>query len=174
MEPNRSDLTPAASTLIIPPTVPILALTGTGSSRRPRGASSAFKRLEHDSGLDDDAIRRDLDDLAEMAAEVDDEPVAEGAASRVGPRPAGMDRNPMLGGIAHNRRHVVLGSRNDHSQRVDLVQAGIMRIRCTVQRLEVELTGDQSSQIVIDAGATLIHGRGWTSRSKRRSKRFQD
>ena len=104
-----------------------------------------------------------------MAAEVDHDAVAERTASRVGSRPASMERDPMLGGITHDRRDVVLGPRNDHPQRVDLVEARIVRVRRTIQGLEVELTGNEPSQVVINSGATLIHGRGWTSRARQRS-----
>jgi hypothetical protein len=80
-----------------------------------------------------------------------------------------MERDSMLGSIPHDCRDVVLGPRNDHPQRIDLIETRIMRIRRTVQRLEVELAGNEPSQIVIDTGATLIHGRGWPSRARQGS-----
>ena len=134
-----------------------------------QGSQLGVQGLEHDAWLDDNAVRRDLDDLSEMAAEVDHDAVAEGTTSRVGSRTASMERDSMLGGIPHDRRDVVLGPRNDHPQRIDLIETCIMRIRRTVQRLEVELTGNEPSQIVIDTGATLIHGRGWPSRARQRN-----
>ena len=150
-----------------PPSVPVRAFTGTGSTRRPSGASSALRSLERDPGLHDHAITGDLQHLAEMPAEVDDQAVPQASAAGVGSRTPGVQRNSMFGGIAHHRDHVVLGSRYDNSQRVNLVKTGVVCERGTVHRLEIELTGQGPSQVIKNSGTTFIHGRDAPQRERR-------
>ena len=70
-------------------------------------------------------LRPDRDDLAEMPAQVQHDPGAQGSSAGVRPAASGVYRDPVLRGVARNRDHIVLGPRDDHAQRIDFIQAGI-------------------------------------------------
>ena len=124
------------------------------SQRRELG----IERIEHEAGLDDHMVSGDLDDLPEMAAEIDHQPRTERSPSRVRPRPPGMQGDPMLGRVTDDRRHVVLGPRDDHPQGIDLVQAGVVRVGGPIEGLEIELADDESPQVIENPRTMLIHG----------------
>ncbi len=90
-------------------------------------------------------------------------PGPERAAAGVGPGPAGMDRDPVLGRVPDGRHHVVLGPWHDHAQRIDFEDAGVVRVRRTIEGREVQLPFDDVPQIVVDPRPAFIHFGGRSS-----------
>src|SRR4051794_25316103 len=72
----------------------------------------------------------------------------------------------MLTSVPDRRDNIVLGAGHDHAQRVDLVQACVVRVRGSIQGLEVKLPVDDSSQVIVYSSAALIHGSRCTFRGR--------
>ncbi len=142
----------------MPPIVHDSEPIGSGPSRRPKRGELVVQDVEHHPRLHDHRLGRDRDDPAEVAAEVDDQPLAERLARHGGPRPSRVDGQAPLGRVPDQVHHVGLGPRRDHPERVDLVQAGVVRVRGPFERLEQQLALDDPAQVVVNAGATLVHG----------------
>ena len=79
-----------------------------------------------------------------MAAEVDDQARPERLAGQARPRASGMERDRLLGGVPDQGDEVVLGPRHDDAERVDLVEAGVVRVRGALDRLEQQFAVDHA------------------------------
>jgi hypothetical protein len=69
----------------------------------------------------------------------------------------------MFGRVSDDGNDIVLGSRNDHSKRIDFVETCVVREGRPVSRLEIKLAVNVPSQIVVNSGSMFIHGSGCTS-----------
>jgi len=76
-----------------------------------------------------------------------------------------VDSDLVLGRIANRVHNVVFMPGYDHSERINLVETGIVCVGGTIQGLEVKISFDDPSQIIIDSSAALVHGGGSTSGS---------
>jgi hypothetical protein len=129
----------------------------------PQWRQLSIQHVEYDPRLDHNMLRADRDDLAEMAAHVDNQPRTQRPTAGVSPGPTQMNRNMILGRIANDVHHVIFISWNDHSQRIDLVKTCIVRVGSSLQGLEIKVAPDYSPQIVIYPSAAFVHGGGSTS-----------
>ena len=68
----------------MPPRVHCAPLAGSGAKRRPSRASRAFEVAVDDAGLDAHRVAADLEDGAEVPAQIDDQAGAERLAGHAG------------------------------------------------------------------------------------------
>ena len=69
----------------------------------------------------------------------------------------------MLRRVPGDRDHVALTPRDHHTQRIDLIDAGVVGVGCSIQGLKIELPIDDSPEVVIYPSPALVHGGDRTS-----------
>jgi hypothetical protein len=106
--------------------------------------------------LDADPVGADLEDVAEVPAQVDDEAGAEGLAGDAGAGPARHERHLVLGGVADDGLDVLLVPRDDHAERPDLEDAGVGAVERAAQVVEQDVAADNAAQVVADALAVRL------------------
>ena len=132
----------------------------------PHRRQLRIEEVEHDARLNDDVVRLDRDDSAKMATEIDHQPGTQRSAPCIRPGPSGMHGNPVFRRVSDDGHYIVLAPRDDHPQRIDLVNTRVMSVRCTIEGLEIEFPLDDAPQIVINPSTSLVHGGGITSASR--------
>ena len=111
-----------------------------------------------DARLHTHAVGRNVKNLAEMPAEIDNEPGAERFAGHAAAGAAGNQRNAVLAGIAHQAAHIFLIARHHDAERLDLEDTGIGGVQNTTQIVKEDVPLDESLEIVADAlGLRLVH-----------------
>jgi hypothetical protein len=73
-----------------------------------------------------------------------------------------MDRNALRRGVFEARRHVRHRSRPDHTQRTDLVDAGVARIELKKDIVAPHVAGNSPAKVCLNPLSLLIElGHGW-------------
>ncbi len=137
---------------------PRLGMARVGADLPAERGELGVEHVEDHARLDHDVVGADLDDPPEVAAEVDDQARPERLAGQAGPGPPGVERDRVLGGVADQGDEVLAGPRDDHAERVDLVEAGVVRVGGPLDRLEQEFAAEDAPEIVVNPRPALIHG----------------
>jgi hypothetical protein len=94
-----------------------------------------------------------------MPAQVNDEPTPKRLAGQAGAGAARHKRYLMFSRVMHERLHVCLVARHNHTEWLDLKNAGIGAVQGPRQVVKVEFPLDEALQIIADAFALLlVHG----------------
>ena len=94
---------------IIPPIVHASDRSGSGPEPPPQRRELGVQDVEHHPRLNHHFLGPDVDDPAEMPAEVEDQPRPQRLPRHARPRPSRVNRQTVLDGIAHREHDVVLG-----------------------------------------------------------------
>ncbi len=103
------------------------------------------------------------DDAAEVLAQIDDQPVAQGSPAGIRPSAPGVHGDPILHRVPRDQDDIVLAPRNHDAQGIDLIHAGIVGVGGTIQGLKIELPVDDSPEVVINPSPPLVHSGDRTS-----------
>ena len=157
--PDRAVLQPAATAGVAGDHA---ADRGDGAGGRV-GAEAASPRpqlggqpLVRHSRLHPDRFPVDADDAAEEPGEVDHQSRAERFAGRAAAGSAGVNGDALLGGVLQAGRRVGRPPRPHHGQRLDLVNAGVGRVKLQRDFVATNLARDQSAQVVLDSLTLLM------------------
>jgi hypothetical protein len=151
----------------------------TSAFARPRVACGAEGQAEagggpvevvlHHARLDAGAatVRVDLKDRAQMAGQVEDNRAPHRLPGEAGAGPTGQDRHAQLGGDRDRRRDVVGVAREDHSERLDRVHAGVPGVDLARPGVEADLAaqrvGERGRQLAVARARPGAHHRHPTS-----------
>ena len=126
---------------------------------QPQRLEVGVELVEHDARLDPHRHRIAIDDAdpVKILREVDDDPRPDGLAREAGGPAPRHDRHALLGRDPHRRDHILDRPGHDHAHRLDLVQAGVGRVKPAPAPVEVDLGAGLLGQAVMKAG----EGRGW-------------
>ena len=116
------------------------------------------EHVQDHPGLDDDVVRPHAHDPAEMAAEVDHQPGAERLPRQAGPGPPRMERDRVLRRVPDQGDDVLVRPGDYRAQGVDLVEAGVVRVRRAPDRLEQEFAAEDAPEVVVNPGPAFVHG----------------
>ncbi len=159
---------------VIPPSVHCAdVLTSTGN-HRPCGFSHAVERVEDDARLDGHGARVAVegDDAVEVFAVVDDECGADRLPALGAAGAARQERDLELAADVEGRAHVGVGTRDQHADRLDLVDRGVRRVTAARRTVEQHVAGDGTAQAPREftrgasgheregLGLGCVHGRG--------------
>ncbi len=120
--------------------------------------------VEHDARLDRDLVGRlvVVRDLAQIFGAVQHQGGVHGLAALRGAAAARQDRDALLAGDLHGHPQVLLGARNHHADRLDLVDRGVGRVAAAAERVEQHLALDLATEAggergIADAGLQGRH-----------------
>ena len=115
---------------VIPPIVARLAVDGIDREEQPVLLELAVERVEHDPGLHAHAARRrvERDDVAQVAADVDDQPAVDGLPALRGAAAARGHGHAVLARDRDRRLDVGGRSRDDDAERHDLIDRRVGRV----------------------------------------------
>src|SRR5262249_3277219 len=125
----------------------------------PAAGKLRVQLMVNDAGLQSDGIRADVQDGAEVPAEIDNEAVAQRLTREAGPGPARHQRKAVLRGIADQGLNILFVSWHSHSQRLNLKNAGVGAVQGARQLVEEKLSLENALEVVADVFALLfVHG----------------
>ncbi len=124
---------------------------------RVRGETAAdfgelrIQPLQHDARLHAHRVGSNFPNLAQMPAQVDDQPIAQRFAGDAGARPARDQRHLVFRAVAHDCLDVLGVERGDRAERLDLEDARIGTVEPAAKVIEHNLAAHDLPQIVANA-----------------------
>src|SRR5262249_31035429 len=94
--------------------------------------------------------------IAEVLTTIQDDAGADGLAGEAGAAAAGGEGHLHLGGDLDRGAHVLDGARDDHAERLDLVDAGVGAVQPARGGVEAHLAGEVLAQVLAEGQALQL------------------